>query len=94
VTDAGSDEFEWDYRNMMTSATIDSMTTDYEYDGDGVRVSKETTDYLYDRASGLPVLIDDETNAYLHDGGTPWPRSMAATTRCTCWTTRSAPSAA
>ena len=26
LTDAGSDEFEWDYRNMMTSATIDSRS--------------------------------------------------------------------
>jgi RHS repeat-associated protein len=26
-------------------------------------------DYLYDRESGLPMLVDDETSAYLHDGG-------------------------
>lgn len=69
LTDAGDDDFTWDYRNMMTSATIDSTTTDYEYAGDGVRVSKDTTAYLYDRESGLPMLVDDGTNAYLHQGG-------------------------
>jgi RHS repeat-associated protein len=69
LTDAGDDEFTWDHRNLMMSATVDSTTTDYTYDGDGVRVSKETTDYLYDRVSGLPLLVDDETNAYLHAGG-------------------------
>jgi RHS repeat-associated protein len=26
-------------------------------------------DYLYDREAGLPMLVDDETNTYLHDGG-------------------------
>jgi RHS repeat-associated protein len=66
---------------MMTSSTVNSATTDYEYDGDGVRVAKETTDYLYDRAqtgarpgeSGLPMLVDDGTNAYPHaqTGGRP-----------------------
>lgn len=53
----------------MTSATVSSVTTDYAYDGDGLRSSKESTDYLYDRESGLPMMVDDGTNAYLHSGG-------------------------
>lgn len=69
LVEAGSDTFTYDYRNMMTSATISSTTTDYEHDGDAVRVAKETTEYLFDRESGLPMLVDDGTNAFLHEGG-------------------------
>lgn len=50
-----------------------SVTSEYEYDGHGVRVSQEVsssvTPYLWDRAGGLPLLLDDGDDAYLHAGG-------------------------
>ena len=57
----------------MTAATIGGTTTQYTYDGDDVRVRKQTgattTTYLWDRESGLPLLVDDGTNGYVHAGG-------------------------
>jgi YD repeat-containing protein len=69
LTDAGSDTFTYGYRNMMMSATVNSVTTDFTYDGGGVRSSKESTEYVYDLESGLPTLVDDGTNAYLQQDG-------------------------
>ena len=58
---------------MLTTATVNSTTTDFAYDGDGTRTSKTvgstTTPYLYDSESGLPLLVDDGSNAYLQQDG-------------------------
>lgn len=73
LTQAGIDTFAWDWTNQLTSATVNGSTATFAYDGDGSRTSQTsnsaTTDYLWDRESGLPLLIDDGTNAYLHAGG-------------------------
>ena len=67
LTDRGSDEFEWDYEDRMTSATVDSATTTFAYRGDGLRDSRtfdsNTTTFTWDVAAGLPVVIDDEDAA-------------------------------
>ncbi len=59
LTDRGSDEFEWDYEDRMTSATVDSATTTFAYRGDGLRDSRtfdsNTTTFTWDIAAGLPV---------------------------------------
>jgi hypothetical protein len=47
--------------------------TEYEYDGSDVRVGKDDgtigVTYLWDRETGLPLLVEDGTNAYLHADG-------------------------
>ena len=64
-------EYLWDWNNRLTEAVINGVTTEYGYLGDDTRQSlttgSTTTDYLYDRMGGLPQVVDDGTNAYLHD---------------------------
>jgi RHS repeat-associated protein len=70
---AGTDAYTWDWKNRLDSATVSSTTASYTYDGDDVRISETvgatTTTSIWDRASGLPLLVDDGTDAYLHAGG-------------------------
>jgi RHS repeat-associated protein len=57
----------------MTSATVGGTTTTYAYDGDNVRTSKTqgstTTNFLWDRLAGLPDLIGQNDQSYLHADG-------------------------
>jgi RHS repeat-associated protein len=81
MTVAGNDSFTWDYANRMTGATVGGTATTYAYAGDGVRASKtvggNTTSYVWDpsavlrtgREAGLPLVVDDGTNRYLHADG-------------------------
>jgi RHS repeat-associated protein len=73
LTAAGSDSYSWDGQNRLSSATVSGTTETYAYDGDDVRISATTggttTTNVWDRASGLPLLLDDGTDAYLHAGG-------------------------
>jgi RHS repeat-associated protein len=64
LTDRGADAFAWDYEDRMTSATVNSVTTNFVYRGDGLRDSRAvsggaTTTFTWDIASGLPVVLDD-----------------------------------
>lgn len=72
VTSRGSDSFTWDWSSRLTGATVGSDSSTYTYDADGVRTTKTTggatTAYLWDRQSGLPLVVDDGTNGYLHAG--------------------------
>jgi len=73
LTDRGSDEFEWDYEDRMTSATVNSVTTNFVYRGDGLRDSRAvsggaTTTFTWDIAAGLPVVLDDG-NQYVYGAG-------------------------
>jgi RHS repeat-associated protein len=56
----------------MISATVNSVTTNFTYRGDGLRnsrtVSGNTTTFTWDIASGLPVVVDDG-NQYLYGAG-------------------------
>ena len=36
----GGDAFTWDYENRLTQAVIGGTTSNYTYDGDGVRVKE------------------------------------------------------
>src|SRR5262249_49710771 len=79
VTRAGGNTYTWDTQNRLASAAIVSptvATASYRYDRDGLRTSKTVTttstttvNDLWDRASGLLLLVDDGTNAYLHAAG-------------------------
>jgi len=73
VTQAGTTSFAWDWADRLASATVAGTTTSYDYAGDGVRASKTTagtaTPSLWDRQAGLPLLVQDGTQSYLHAGG-------------------------
>ena len=73
LTQAGSDSFTWDYDNRLTQATVGTHTGSYTYDGGGVRVGAtvdgSAKNYLVDTQGGLPTLVDDGSNAYLHADG-------------------------
>ncbi len=81
MTTAGADTFTWDgvdpersrRANRMSGATVGGTASTYAYDGDYTRVQKTVggtpTNYVWDRESGLPLMVDDGTNAYLHEDG-------------------------
>jgi len=73
LTDRGSDEFEWDFEDRMIEATVNSVTTNFVYRGDGLRDSRAvsggaTTTFTWDIAFGLPVVLDDG-NQYVYGAG-------------------------
>ena len=73
LTARGGDSFSWDYEDRMTSATVNSVTTNFVYRGDGLRDSRSvsggaTTTFTWDIASGLPVVLDDG-NQYVYGAG-------------------------
>ena len=72
LTARGSDSFSWDFEDRMTSATVNSVTTDFTYRGDGLRetrsVGMATTRFTWDLAAGLPVVLDDG-NQYVYGAG-------------------------
>lgn len=72
LTARGSDSFSWDYEDRMVSATVNSVTTNFAYRGDGLRNSRtvggNTTTFTWDVAAGLPVVLDDG-NQYLYGAG-------------------------
>ena len=83
MTARGTSTYTYDWRGRMTSSTTGGTTTTYTYDGNDVRVKKQTgaatTTYLWDRESGLPLLIDDGTNGYVHQGtGNPLTQTTLA----------------
>ena len=73
LTAAGPDGFGWDWVGRMRTATVGGTTTSYAWDGDGVRTGTTsggtTTPWVWDRAGGLPRLVGDGNDAYLHAGG-------------------------
>jgi RHS repeat-associated protein len=65
----GSDTSSWDWAGRLSASTVSGVTSNYTYDGDGVRVATttagSTTKYVWDRASSLPLLVDDGTQGYV-----------------------------
>ncbi len=73
LTARGADSFSWDYEDRMVSTTVNSVTTNFSYRGDGLRDSRAvsggaTTTFTWDVAAGLPVVLDDG-NQYLYGAG-------------------------
>jgi RHS repeat-associated protein/uncharacterized repeat protein (TIGR01451 family) len=62
--------YQYDHANRLKQVTEGSLTTQFGYNGDGVRVGKTigaaTTDYVVDLASTLPVVISDTEAIYLY----------------------------
>ena len=60
----------YDQTNRLTQVTEGSLTTQFAYNGDGVRTSKtvagDTTEYVLDLAATLPVVISDTEAVYLY----------------------------
>jgi RHS repeat-associated protein len=69
ITANGSDTYSWDWAGRMASSTVGGAIANYTYDGDGVRTAVtnvgSTTNYVWDRASSLPLLVDDGTQGYV-----------------------------
>ena len=61
----------WDWANRLTEVEINRVDSEYAYLADGSRASMTTgavtTDYLTERTSGPSSVVDDGTNACLHD---------------------------
>jgi RHS repeat-associated protein len=73
LVSAGENSFAWDWDNRLIAANVSGTTASYAYDGDGVRVSSsagsESRSELSDREAGLPTIVDDGTESYLHADG-------------------------
>jgi RHS repeat-associated protein len=62
--------YSYDHANRLTQVTEGSVTTQFAYNGDGVRTSKtvagDTTEYALDLVATLPVVISDTEAVYLY----------------------------
>jgi RHS repeat-associated protein len=70
LTSDGVRSYAYDHANRLTQVTEGSLTTQFAYNGDGVRTSKtvsgDTTEYLLDLLATLPVVISDTEAVYLY----------------------------
>ena len=78
LTSDGVRSYAYDQTNRLTQATQGSQTTQFAYNGDGVRTCGEhsrttskttggdTTQYILDLAATLPVVISDTEAVYLY----------------------------
>ena len=62
--------YTYDHANRLTQVVSGTLTTQYAYNGDGVRTSKtvagDTTEYALDLLATLPVVISDTDAVYLY----------------------------
>ncbi|HUW96179.1 MAG TPA: hypothetical protein VMW58_10365 [Anaerolineae bacterium] len=74
--------YTYDRANRLTQVSEGSLSTQFAYNGDGVRTSEtessDTTEYVRDLAAALPVVISDTEAVYLCTGWT----SLRASRRC------------
>jgi YD repeat-containing protein len=66
------DEFAWDAKDRLTSATVASAATTFAYNGDGLRDSltfDSTTTFTWDVNAVIPQVLDDETLRYVYGLG-------------------------
>jgi YD repeat-containing protein len=70
LTGDGVRSYTYDHANRLTQVTEGSLTTQFAYNGDGIRTSKtvtgDTTHYVLDLAATLPVVISDTEAVYLY----------------------------
>jgi RHS repeat-associated protein len=70
LTSDGVRSYSYSPANRLTEVTQGSVTTQYAYNGDGVRTSKtvagDTTEYGLDLLATLPVVISDTDAVYLY----------------------------
>jgi YD repeat-containing protein len=70
LTSDGVRSYSYDHSNRLTQVTEGSLTTQFAYNGDGIRTSKtvagDTTQYVLDLAATLPVVISDTQAVYLY----------------------------
>jgi len=69
LTSDGVRSYSYDHANRLTQVVSGTLTTQYAYNGDGVRTSKTvdgiSTQYVVDLATTLPVVISDTGAVYL-----------------------------
>jgi RHS repeat-associated protein/uncharacterized repeat protein (TIGR01451 family) len=70
LTSDGVRSYSYDHANRLTQVTQGAQTTQFAYNGDGVRTSKtvsgDTTQYVLDLAASLPVVVSDTEAVYLY----------------------------
>jgi RHS repeat-associated protein len=70
LTSDGVRSYSYDHANRLTQVTQGAQTTQFAYNGDGVRTSKtvsgDTTQYILDLAATLPVVVSDTEAVYLY----------------------------
>jgi len=70
LTSDGVRSYSYDYADRLTQVVSGTFTTQYAYNGDGVRTSKTvggaTAEYVLDLAATLPVVISDTDAVYLY----------------------------
>jgi RHS repeat-associated protein len=70
LTSDGVRSYSYDHANRLTQVTQGSQTTQFAYNGDGIRTSKtvdgDTTQYVLDLAATLPVVVSDTEAVYLY----------------------------
>jgi len=70
LTSDGVRSYTYDHANRLTQVTEGSLTTQFAYNGDGVRTGKtvagDTTEYALDLLATLPVVISDTDAIYLY----------------------------
>jgi len=73
LTSDGVRSYTYDHANRLTQVTEGSLTTEFAYNGDGVRTGKtiagDTTEYIQYLAATLPVVISDTEAVYLYGLG-------------------------
>jgi RHS repeat-associated protein len=66
----GSDTLSYDHENRVVSGMFGSTSVSMAYDGDGLRQAltegSQTNDFVWDVASGLPVILEDDSRAYVY----------------------------
>ena len=69
-TSGGADTFGYDHEDRLTQAVTTGTASSSAYNGDGLRMSHTvggaTTNYTWDVAAAMPVVLQDETNAYVY----------------------------
>jgi YD repeat-containing protein len=77
LTSDGVRSYSYDHANRLTHVVSGTLTTQYVYNGDGVRISQtvagNTTEYVLDLAATLPVVISDTDAMYLYGLDVPPP---------------------
>ena len=62
-TSRGADSFTWSHENQLKQAVIGGSTTNYVYNGDGLRKSKDVggviNSYDWSVRRSLPVILED-----------------------------------
>jgi RHS repeat-associated protein len=69
LTARGGDSFTWDAADRLTSKTVNSTTTNYTYNGDGLRETIGSSTETWDVNRAIPQVLGDGTVQYVYGVG-------------------------